>query len=277
MRQPSTISKSKLPKTTVPDLCYVYCAAEGMPATLPPAGMPDGAAPRGVRLDDRVTLIVSDVPSRIYAADVLEPRLADLDWVSAAGGAHHVVVDALADQGLTVLPFRLFTLFSSADKAVSTLRDSRPAMSAAFDRIRGKQEWVLRIGKPAPTDSCRSRPAPGDTTVSPTSAAPSGTNFLQAKADAKREAAARATRVTEDAAAAYAALAQLADAVRARAVDGAGNLLLDAAFLVPPAKVDALREELTRRAERLLRDGCPVSLTGPWPPYSFASMDPSHG
>ena len=49
----------------------------------------------------------------------------------------------------------------------------------------------------------------------------------------------------------------------------------DAALLVPPARVETVRDALTRSAERLLRDGCPVSLTGPWPPYSFASMDAS--
>ena len=268
MPRPSTTSKSKLPKTRTANLCYVYCAVEGQPTTLPAAGMPDGAPPRLVILDDTVAIVVSDVPAVAYASEALEPRLADLDWVSAAGAAHHLVVDALTAAGHVVVPFRLFTLYSSETKALETLRDSRAALTRVFDRVRGKEEWVLRVAGPDPARIETVTPAP----PSPAS----GTNFLQAKANAKREAAARATRVREDTAAAYEALEQLADAARTRPVDGSGNLLLDAAFLVPPSRVDAMRDALTRRAERLLRDGCAVSLTGPWPPYSFAAMDASH-
>lgn len=245
----------------------MFCAVEGSPTDLPATGMPDGQPPRVVSLDESFSLIVADVPASIYAGSVLEPRLSDLEWVSAAGAAHHGVVDALADAGAVVVPFRLLTLFSSDTKAVTTLRAARPAMARAFDRVRGKQEWVLRIGRPDPAR------LGADTPTSKTTAASSGTRFLQAKAEAKREAAARSQRVREDAAAAYEALEQLADAAKTRPVDEQGTLLLDAAFLVPPARVEAMRETLTRRAERLLRDGCPVSLTGPWPAYSFASMD----
>jgi hypothetical protein len=229
-------------------------------------GMPDGRPPRALPLDDDVALVVGDVPSATYAAETLEPRLADLDWVAAAGAAHHAVVDALAAAGSVVVPFRLFTLFSSEDTATTTMRANRAAMGRAFDRVRGRQEWVLRIGRP---ETARANP---NDSASPTTST-SGTSFLQAKADAKREAAARKQRIKEDAAAAFEALEQLADAARTRPIDPQGNLLLDAAFLAPAARVEAMRETLTRHAARLLRDGCPVSLTGPWPPYSFASLD----
>ncbi len=137
-------------------------------------------------------------------------------------------------------------------------------MARAFDRVRGRQEWVLRIGKPDPAR------APGVQANAPAS---SGTGFLRAKADARREELARAERVKHDALTSFEALAKLADAATSRPVDPAGSLLCDGALLVPPSRVEAVREALTRSAERLLRDGCPVSLTGPWPPYSFASLD----
>ena len=247
----------------------MYCAVEGSPTALPSVGMPDGGSPRALSLTDDISIIASDVPSVIYSAESIEGRLSDLDWVAGAGAAHHAVVDAVADSGLVVLPFRLFTLFSTEAAALATLRDRREPMQQAFARVRGKQEWVLRIGKPDPSRI--------DTQTSTGGAPATGTNFLQAKAEARREAAMRTTRVKEDAAAAFEALEQLADAAKTRPVDAGGTLMLDAAFLVPPSRVDALRETLTRRAERLLRDGCPVSLTGPWPPYSFASMDPRNG
>jgi hypothetical protein len=244
---------------------YVYCAVEGVPGALPGVGMPEGGLPRVVAVGDGVSLIVSDVTSTVYNAESLEPKLADLDWVAAAGAAHHAVVDALAEAGHVVLPFRLFTIFSTDAIAIATFTQAQAALGRAFDRVRGRQEWVLRIGKPDPARAPAS-PLPAAT-------AATGTGFLRAKADARRESAARAARVRQDATASFDALAQLADAATSRPVDPGGNLLCDGALLVPPARVDALREVLTRSAERLLRDGCPVSLTGPWPPYSFASMD----
>ncbi|HUE89493.1 MAG TPA: GvpL/GvpF family gas vesicle protein [Vicinamibacterales bacterium] len=244
---------------------YVYCAIEGTPAALPAAGLADGGAPRALPLHRTVSLVVSDVSSAVYNAEALEARLADLDWVAAAGAAHHAVVDALSEGGVVVLPFRLFTIFSNEAKALATLRQAQAAMDRAFDRVRGRQEWVLRIGKPDPARVL----APQAAGVSP----PSGTGFLRAKADARREAIARAERVTQDAASSFDALAQLAEAATSRSVPPGGSLLCDAAFLVQPSRVAALRDALTRTAERLLRDGCPVSLTGPWPPYSFASME----
>jgi hypothetical protein len=244
---------------------YVYCAVEGRPEALPAVGMPDGGAPRTLPLQGAVSLIVSDVPAVLYNPSSLEPKLADLDWVAAAGAAHHAVVDALAEAGFVVLPFRLFTIFSHEGTALDTLSGALPAMARAFDRVRGRQEWVLRIGKPDPV-----RP-PG----TPASDAPAstGTGFLRAKAEARREALARVRRVQHDALTSFEALAKLADAATSRPVDPAGSLLCDGALLVPPSRVEAVREALTRSAERLLQEGCPVSLTGPWPPYSFASMD----
>jgi hypothetical protein len=277
MPLPSTTSKSKLPKTKIPSLCYVYCAVEGSPAPIAGPGMPEGSPPRALVVEEGLTLVVSDVPASVYGASVLEPKLADLDWVAAAGAAHHEVIDALADHGLVVLPFRLFTLFSTDTKATQTMTERRPALTRAFERVRGKQEWVLRIGKPTkqPGEQGSGRSAE-DPAVSPAKPHPTGTGFLQAKADARREAAARAQRIKEDAAAAFEALELLADTARTRPVDANGHLLLDAAFLVPPSRVDAVREALTRQAERLLQEGCAVSLTGPWPPYSFASVDFRH-
>jgi hypothetical protein len=232
--------------------------------------MPDGGAPRTLALYGAVALVVSDVPSATYNAEALEPKLSDLDWVAAAGAAHHAVVDALAEAGYVVLPFRLFTIFSNDAKALTTFAHAQVAMGGALDRVRGRQEWVLRIGKPDPARAT----APPATDTSPAT----GTGFLRAKADARREALARAERVRQDATSSFDALAQLADAATSRPVDPGGNLLCDGAFLVQPARVTALRDALTRSAERLLREGCPVSLTGPWPPYSFASMEaPANG
>jgi hypothetical protein len=229
--------------------------------------MPGGGAPRIVALDDSAALIVADVPSSTYDAQPLEPRLGDLDWVGEAGAAHHAVVEAIADRHLATVPCRLFTIFSSEATALATFRHARLALDAVFARVRDREEWVLRIGRPDPARA--ERLAAGDRSRS-------GKGFLEAKSQARRETTARAERARIEADATRSALEALADATSVRPVDPNGSLLVDAAFLVEPSRVDAMKDRLMQVAAQLLKDGCPVSLTGPWPPYSFAAMDVEH-
>src|SRR3989442_252742 len=48
-----------------------------------------------------------------------------------------------------------------------------------------------------------------------------------------------------------------------------GPLLLDAAFLVPRSRAKSFQSLMAREAKSLGRHGYGVTLTGPWPPYSF--------
>jgi hypothetical protein len=88
--------------------------------------------------------------------------------------------------------------------------------------------------------------------------------------DATAELAVRSRTVVSDL---YDRLADLASGDRRRGarelpVKG-GPLLLDAAFLVKRTDARRFRSALSSEARRLGREGYGVSLTGPWPPYSF--------
>jgi hypothetical protein len=48
-----------------------------------------------------------------------------------------------------------------------------------------------------------------------------------------------------------------------------GSLLLDAAFLIPRARAASFRGLAARRALALAPRGYAVTLSGPWPPYTF--------
>lgn len=216
-------------------------------------------------LDDTMSLIAADVAATVYNAAALAPRLADVEWVGRCAAAHHAVADALAPTH-AVLPFRVFTLFSSEARALATLRRRKQHLKRALARVTGRHEWVLRIGRPLPS-------AAGDRAPTQGPAAPSGAEFLRAKAGARRALGDRNARIADEAARVFDALRDLADASAARPVPAGTSLLLDAAFLVPRRRTAALRRALTRSAAVLLREGCPISLTGPWPPYSFASPE----
>lgn len=259
-----------------PDHVYVHAIVSGRPtpralSRLPM--LPDGSPPRSVALADDMSLVVADVPSETYNAATLEAKLGDLDWVSQCGAAHHAVADALVASHV-VLPFRIFTLFSSEAKAVATLRKSQARILEALARVKGRQEWVLRIGRPdlARQDSPPNRPRRQHAPDSK-----SGTGFLQAKAEARHAQAQRRARVAGDVAKVFETLRDASDEAAVRPIAPGTTLLLEAAFLLPQRRVTELRRALTKAAANLLREGCAVSLTGPWPPYSFASLDKANG
>jgi gas vesicle protein GvpL/GvpF len=273
MPRRSRTSRSRSRRTIVRNHLYVYAVVAGRPnaralTNLPT--LPGGSVPRILPLDSSASLVVADVPAESFDAKTIDARLKDLDWLSRCGAAHHAVPDALIESH-AVIPLRLFTLFSTEVKALSTFRKSKARVARALARVKGRQEWVLRIGRPDPgkvvahPEVRTTPPGRGD--------GKSGTSFLHAKADVKRGRSERARRVAAEAARVFERLDALADASTARPITPGTSLLLDAAFLVSKRRTAALQRTLTKHAQVLLDDGCPISFTGPWPPYSFASID----
>lgn len=250
---------------------YVFAAVRRPPsarwlAALPT--LPSGRPPRPLSVARDLALIVADVPQALYAPAVLEPRLADADWVSSAAAAHHGVIDRIARRG-SLLPCRIFTIFSSDDRARAALAPKAARLRRALQDLDGRQEWVLRIGLPDPSRATARTPSPRLDRRGPAT----GTGFLQQKAAAARERRARTDRVRAETAAVAEALERVADRASARPAPDGTSLVLDAAYLVQTRRLAAFRRTLATHAPPLLAEGCPVSLTGPWPPYSFASID----
>lgn len=257
------------PRRTEPSYVYVYCAVRGdvdQRALDDVPTLPHGGRPRVLHLRDNLSAVVADVPASEYRTARLEARLSDLAWVGRCGTAHHAVADALVP-GHTVAPLRPFTLFSNEARARTRLLALADDLDAALDRVSGKAEWVLRIGRPDPALKIADRRV-----AEIARAGSSGTAFLARKAAARQSAAELVTRVRRDAAAVYDALANIADQADQRNPEPATGLVLDAAFLVPTRQASHLRRALQSKVKGLLRDGCRVSLTGPWPPYSFVTL-----
>jgi Gas vesicle synthesis protein GvpL/GvpF len=246
---------------------YVYCAVRGAVSARVLTGLrslPGAKPPRALVITDTLSLIVADVPADAYRAENVEARLGDLDWVGRCGSAHHAVAEALAPTH-TIAPLRPFTLFSSEERARARFSSLVRNLDTALERVSGKAEWVLRIGTP-------DRALISERTPEATGRVVSGATFLAQKAAARQSTAERAARVRGDAAALFRALSTVADQADQREPDPGTGLLLDAAFLVSRRRSAAFKRKLQAGAKGLLRDGCRVSLTGPWPPYSFVAL-----
>lgn len=252
---------------------YLYCIVHSTAApslSRVPSGLPGGARPALVPVGRSLRIVAADVPLEVYGPGPLEAALRDMQWVGEVAVAHEAVVEHFARaRGATVIPMKLFTMFSTIDRAVEDVKSRRAAISAALARVRGCAEWGVRATK-------RSGVAAQAAKASRSS---SGAAFLAAKKQARDDARAALLASAEAAEEALALLAPLARATRRRETEPQGAVappLLDAAFLVPAAALTRFKSAARRAAANCARAGADLTLTGPWPPYNFVQIeDPS--
>jgi gas vesicle protein GvpL/GvpF len=267
-------SPATSPATPADTAVYLYCLVRSprAPAVAgAPPGLPGLTAPRALGLGDGLWLIVADAPLPEYGEAAIQRHLQDIAWVSESALAHEAVVEHFVGTPALV-PMKLFTLFSSAERARRHVASTREQVERVLARVAGCVEW----GVQARFDEARARRAAADGGDGQEPGGEGrGRAFLLRKKRQQDATRALAGGLAAEVDAAFAELAASAVAAcrREPVATGAGvRLLLDAAFLVPAAAATAFESAVARAAERLAH-ACEVTLTGPWPPYHFIDLD----
>lgn len=246
---------------------YLYCVVKSPrrpPVVRAPEGIADASRPEAHDAGKGLWLIAAGVPLSRYGPGQLEPRLQDLDWVATTAVAHEAVVEHFArGTAAAVIPAKLFTLFSSIDKARADVAARRATIARVMKRIGGCEEWGIRVTR---------RPAAAPADGQARAQAMSGAAFLAAR-KASRDAAAHARAAAMTSAeAAFHALARRARDAKARdrrPEPGTNPPVLEAAFLVPVSARAKFKAEARRQAAACDSAGADLALTGPWPAYNF--------
>lgn len=256
---------------------YVYCLvqrADGRAPSgaRPPRGLPGAGPPRVVDAGGGLWLVIAAAPLGRYSADAIERGLHDLEWVSRCALAHEATVEHFARSG-TVVPMKLFTLFSNVDRARAHVQRSRAKLDRLIGRIAGRAEWGVRLT----LDEARA----GRLLVKRNRAGGRGdgigTRFLRERQRTQQAARRLAVDARAQGERAFRVLRRGADDARRHTppVQGPGvQLLLDAAFLVPVSRARAWQATVGTLARELRRRGLDLTLSGPWPAYNFVA-DPA--
>jgi len=249
---------------------YLYCLVHHpRPPSVrgAPRGLPGTSRVRVLEAGDDFWLVTADAPLDRYGSAPIERGLRNLRWVSACAMSHEGVVEHFS-RGATVIPMKLFTLFTNDERALAHVRRSRGRLRRLAGRIGGRQEWGLRLTW---SEDTAQQARPG---AAPARPARSGTAFLLRKKQ-QREIVERFRRSALTAAdRLYRRLARLADDARrqpsAQAAGGV-RILLDAAFLVRASRAATFRAVVKQLAPGLTSAGFQLTLSGPWPPYTFVA------
>ena len=219
---------------------YAYCivaSARRPPLTGVPKGLPGMGPVRWLDVDRTLFLAVADAPLDRYGEEAIHRGLSDLQWVSRVAVAHDAVVAAFSSAD-AVLPMKLFTIFTSDERAIAHVRGERRRIAAVVKRVAGHQEWGARVVL------SRKGPAAAAPVKPRAAAAASGVAYLSRKKADRDAAADLAARAHEAAAGVFKTLSTRSRLARKRA-DGespqGGSLLLDASFLVPRSRAASFK------------------------------------
>ena len=212
-------------------------------------------------------LAVADAPLALYGEDSINRHLSDLDWVSRAAVGHEALVESFIEQP-AVLPMKLFTIFMNDDRALEHVHAERRRIAAILERVVAHHEWGVRVVLAAA--GARRQDAEGVGKRRPIT---SGVAYLSSKKAQRDQATELAEHAREVVAGLYDRLDRQAAQSKRRALSELprqrGPLLLDAAFLVPRGRSRRFNATIARESRALAERGYHVTMTGPWPPYSF--------
>jgi len=248
---------------------YLYAIGRGIPPAALEAEAGLGEAPLRVVEHRGLSAVVSDVDLEEYGEEGLRRNLEDLRWLEYVARTHDAVVRAAAAAGPTA-PLRLATVCFDDEQVRRRIDEWHDALERALDRVEGRVEWSVKAYVP-------DRVVPAGVPVAAATGPGAGAAYLRRRKEETVRRQQADEVVARDADDLYDALAASAVAGRRlrpqdpRLTQHAGTMTLNAAFLVEDG-VDfaALVEEAARSRPRLHAESA-----GPWPAYSFATLEES--
>jgi Gas vesicle synthesis protein GvpL/GvpF len=256
-------------------LCYVYgVVGSSLQTSTAPTGIDDG--PVSVVPNDDYAALTTSVSAEDYAPDRVERLTADVDWVSQRAMAHDRVLTWASDNG-PVIPFPMWTLFRDTKAVKGMLGKRAKELKTTFARIAGGREFIVRVYvQPGVLqDHLGDHSTELKSLESEASRASPGQKYLlerkieNLRRDAGRDVTAKVAAEIHDSLRAASMESVREQPVNSGAPREQGRAILNASFLVAPARVVELQTALTQMVNKYEPSGFKFDFTGPWPPYHF--------
>jgi hypothetical protein len=256
-------------------LYYVYgVVGASVETATAPKGI-DGGAVSLIPSGDFAALSTS-VSADDYAPDKVETLTGDVDWVSERATAHDRVLTWASDVG-PVIPFPMWTLFNDAKGVSSMLSKRTNELRRTFERVRDGREFIVRVYVQSALLKGHLAEHSAELTSLEAQAAKAtpGQKYLlerkieNLRKDAGRDLTGKVASEIHDALSGAAMETVREQPVNSGAPREQGRAILNASFLVAPARVVDFQRELTTMVNKYEPSGFKFDFTGPWPPYHF--------
>ncbi|GIV59699.1 MAG: hypothetical protein KatS3mg043_0788 [Rhodothermaceae bacterium] len=262
--------------------CYVYGV---MPVREAPAAGPldvEGLVPGEAvmqRVHRDLAVFFSRVPAETFGPEALRENMQEAAWVQVQVRAHTRVMERLCETG-TLVPLPFGTVVRDEQAVLGLVEARYDGLRKAAGRLRGRQEWSLRIYRI--DDVLLERIIEGEQKVEESLGV-----LSKGIARFVREEMNRMEYVEVDqmiavlsehcVRRAHEALLQHAEGgVFKPLVDaaegGKGTLVANAAYLVPVEDEEAFHARVADLGGECIGLGFRFELSGPWPPYHFVEV-----
>lgn len=248
--------------------------------SLPVSGILPGLKVTAVGYRD-LAAVASEAPASELGKDALEALLQDMEWVKQAVVAHQGVLGSLLD-AFTVVPFKFCTVCNGRDKVIALLAENYDGFHRALDQLAGATEWGVKVYSKA--DALKAGIAANSPALEPqrraVSRASAGAAYMfrrKLEMAAEKEAESfsdRCAQATHDRLSAC-SKRSAAGALQTSDIQAHAGIamVLNGSYLV----ADDARAGFDAALEMLKAEygayGFLFEMSGPWPPYSFASLD----
>lgn len=217
-----------------------------------------------------LTAYISRVERKAFTGGEAEARLQDIAWVTRKAQLHQRILDALMRDG-SLFPVPFGTVFSSLAKLAGAMDSGQRQITDALRRLQGCREWGVQIAMDRPA-AIAARTAERVCHLPRSTAAGSpGIKHLQ-RQRLKRQVMRDMdnwlnqwqTRLLHE-------LKPLSAGFCDRKRLLLEGLICNWAFLVANERREMFFERVRHWQTKGAEYGLQVSITGPWPPYSFCS------
>ena len=260
---------------------YVYCVSQSGPGEELLSGAIPDAIEEGTNLEpvtlDSLTAVVSRVPLSEYGEEGLAERLNDAAWTAIRAMRHEQVVEHFAKH-TSVVPLRFGTIYLNRSGIENMLRQNATDLTAIIQRLADREEWGVNVycDRAVLLEKIADvSPRLREMTESAKQASPGQSYLMQKKIEA--------LRVDEVKAEIEHCASEIEEKLKLESVDATklrvlevettehGDLKAKFAFLVDRNNFDHFRTVAEDLARGMQSKGIRIELTGPWPPYNFAT------
>jgi Gas vesicle synthesis protein GvpL/GvpF len=283
LAEPMTESEPKASKqnNSVSVGYYVYCVAEIGPVEKLISGSIPVAIEEGTSLElvssNSLAAVVSCVPLSDYGDEGLAERLDDAAWTAIRAMRHEQVVEHFAKH-TSVVPLRFGTIYLDRSGIGKMLREKGTDLTAIIHRLKDREEWGINVYCDRAVlleIIAEVSPRLREMAESAKQASPGQSYLMQKKIEALRvdEVRAEIERCANEIEEKLKLESVGATKLRVLKVETTeyGELKAKSAFLVERQNFDNFQEAAEELAQEMQAKGIRIELTGPWPPYNFAT------
>ncbi len=249
---------------------YVYAFVDATRLDASPP-LPDIDGSLALHPVGTIAAVIGRVAVAEFCGATGEKNLADPDWIMPRIRRHEAVVEA-AMQWSPAFPAGFATLYTGLDSLTRFMRQHEAAIATFFHQVAGRQEWALKVSvaldDPATLEDLARELWPEWSDCLP------GTRYLRLRRERATLIAAARARAAHLIPQIVAQFRFSGTAIRplARAAAAHADRPLhveDHALLAAIGLGDALHDRLRELTAEVTSRRLQITLSGPWPPYSF--------